>query len=160
MKSELNISNLADYLSLHSRERPDSPALLHPVKKSFRDMDCDADKYAAGLLEKGVKQGSMVLIMIPLSYDFFVLTFALVRIGAIMVMIDPGMGLRAMAKALKGIHVDVFLGVSKAHLFRMLYPGSFLGLRLNIYTDFNPPGSGSGLKDIYSETTNKLTYAA
>ncbi len=160
MKSELNISNLADYLSLHSRERPDSPALLHPVKKSFREMDCDADKYASGLLEKGVRKGDMVLIMIPMSYNFFVLTFALVRIGAILVMIDPGMGLKAMARALKGIPVDVFIGVYKAHLFRMLYPRSFAETRLNIYTDFNPPGSGSGLIDIYSETTNKLKCAA
>ncbi len=60
-----------------------------PETLSYRELYHDARKTAGGLIERGVRPGDRVAIMLPTSRDFFVAFFAILFAGAIPVPIYP-----------------------------------------------------------------------
>ena len=56
--------------------------------------------------------------MVPPSPDFFALTFALFKVGAVPVLIDPGMGVQNLGKCLAEAEPEAFIGIPKAHAAR------------------------------------------
>jgi acyl-coenzyme A synthetase/AMP-(fatty) acid ligase len=135
-----NICNISDYLRLNSEKFPDKPALLYPEKISYRELEDEVNRNAFGLNHSGIKAGTLTVLMLPAGSKFFVLTFALLRIGAIPVLIDPGMGIRKMAKALANLKPDAFIAILKAHILRLIYPKIFKNVKSSIivgFTQFN-----------------------
>ena len=65
-------------------------------------------------------RGMRVVVMVPPSLEFYTLTFALFKLGAVVVLIDPGMGVRNLGKCLAEAQPEAFVGVAKAHLARVL----------------------------------------
>ena len=59
--------------------------------------------------------------MVPPSRDFFALTFALFKIAAVPVLIDPGMGMRNLGKCLAEAEPEAFIGIAKAHAARRVF---------------------------------------
>jgi len=119
------INNISEYLKLHAYLSPDRPALLYPERITYRDLEEKVNKYSFGLDHNGIRAGTRTLVMVPAGTDFFVLTFALLRIGAVPVMIDPGMGIKAMSSVLADLEPEAFIGIPKAHLLRLVYPRVF-----------------------------------
>src|SRR5689334_14616888 len=58
------------------------------------------------------------VLMVPPSLKFFALTFALFKLGAVLVLIDPGMGVRHLGRCLGEAEPEAFIGVRKAHIAR------------------------------------------
>jgi len=69
---------------------------------------------AAGLLEFGVEPGQRVSLLVPPGADLTAVMYAVVRIGAVGVVADAGLGLGGLTRAVKGAGVDVVVGVSRA----------------------------------------------
>jgi acyl-CoA synthetase (AMP-forming)/AMP-acid ligase II len=86
---------------------------------SFAELAADVRSLAAGLRRAGLKSGERVALLVPPSRDFYALTFALFRLGAVPVFIDPGIGVRNMGRCLAETSPVAFLGSPKAHLARM-----------------------------------------
>jgi acyl-CoA synthetase (AMP-forming)/AMP-acid ligase II len=53
--------------------------------------------------------------------EFFALTFALFKVGAVLVLIDPGMGIKSLSQCLKEAEPEAFIGIGKAHAARLLF---------------------------------------
>src|SRR5262249_19611641 len=68
----------------------------------------------------GITRGTRTVLMVPPGLDFFALTFALFKLGAVIVLIDPGMGRRNLGVCLAEAEPEAFVGVPKAHLARVL----------------------------------------
>lgn len=86
--------------------RPDQIAILesrsgedHQV--SFKDLDQRAAATAGALRRIGIRKGFRVLLLYRLSIDLYIAILALFRIGACVVLIDPGSGKPAFRSALK-----------------------------------------------------------
>ncbi len=124
--------NISDYLRLNAERSPHKPALLYPEKITYKEMEEVVNKYSYGLEDAGIKAGTKTIIMVPAGDEFFYLTFALLRIGAIPVMIDPGMGIKAMARALKDLNAEAFIGIPKARILRVLSPEIFRSVNKTI----------------------------
>jgi len=92
---------------------------------TFRQLDRESDRLAHGLESVGITRGVRTILMTPPSLDFFALTFALFKTGAVPVIVDPGMGLKRMAACLRETKPEAFIGVPRAHVLRRLYPGYF-----------------------------------
>ncbi|MEI6723695.1 MAG: AMP-binding protein, partial [Betaproteobacteria bacterium] len=60
---------------------------------SFRELEDDSNRVAQALAEVGIGRGMRAALMVPPSLDFFALTFALFKVGAVPVLLDPGIGL-------------------------------------------------------------------
>jgi len=124
--------NISNYLRLNAEKSPEKPALLHPVRITYNELEAEVNRCSFGLESAGVKTGTRTILMVPAGHEFFILTFALLRIGAIPVMIDPGMGIKAMLNALAGLKAEAFIGIPKAHLLRLIRPSVFKTVRTRI----------------------------
>jgi acyl-CoA synthetase (AMP-forming)/AMP-acid ligase II len=73
----------------------------------------------------------MVLMVRP-GIEFIALTFALFKVGAVVVLIDPGMGPRRVFRCLDQVEPDGFVAVPPVHALRLLSIGRFPRARLNV----------------------------
>lgn len=87
---------------------------------TFRQLDTLSGYIARGLHEIGIDRGVRTVLMVRPSIDFFALTFALFKVGAVPVLIDPGMGIRNLGRCLAEARPTGFIGIPKAHVARRI----------------------------------------
>ena len=95
---------------------------------TFQQLDRESDRYAHGLARYGVRQGERTLVMIRPGIAFIAVTFALLKIGAVPVFVDPGLlrrDPRAFMQCVRETEPVHFIGIPVAHLLRLLFPGAF-----------------------------------
>jgi len=81
---------LFDILSISAVERPDRPATQFlGAQLTFLDLKQRADALAASLARLGIVKGDRVGIMLPNCPQYIVSAFAVLRLGAIVVNINP-----------------------------------------------------------------------
>ncbi|MEK7793566.1 MAG: fatty acid CoA ligase family protein, partial [Candidatus Hydrogenedentota bacterium] len=85
-----------------------------------RELDDESNRVARGLQQYGIGRGARTVLMVTPSVEFFVLTFALFKAGAVPVMVDPGMGVRHLKTCLDEAAPGAFIGIPKAHAARVL----------------------------------------
>ena len=139
--SNLNdTSNLSEHLSRVARLLPDKKAVICPaapgspnfVHWTFRELDQETDRLAHGFQKAGITKGVKTILMVRPSLELFAVTFALFRVGAIPVMIDPGMGRQKLVDNLSSIGAEAFIGIPLAHILRVLSPGKFSSVKVKI----------------------------
>lgn len=135
-----NLFNVASSLKRMARIQPYKRAVLYPhghdaygrlsySHLTFQQLDRDSDHLAWGLENVGIVRGTRTIMMVKPSLDFFVLTFALFKTGAVPVVVDPGMGLKRMVGCFKQSGPTAFIGIPKAHILRALYPRFFRSIK-------------------------------
>jgi acyl-CoA synthetase (AMP-forming)/AMP-acid ligase II len=123
--------NVASYLPAMARERPNAPAVLFPkgtdasgntqyIDWTFRQLDEESNRLARGLEAIGIDAGVRTVLMVKPSLEFFALTFALFKVGAVPVLVDPGMGIRSLGRCLAEAEPEAFIGIPKAQTARVL----------------------------------------
>ena len=125
--------NVAAHLARRAAASPAQVA-VHDGRRhvTFAQLSATTDALTHGLVAAGVVRGDRVAVMVPPSVEFFAVTFALLRLGAISVMIDPGMGLRNLGKCLTHAEPAAFVGVTKAHAARRLLGWAKQSLKLTV----------------------------
>jgi len=137
------MENIAGHVPLMAQRQPQALAVVQPVGKhrdgriryrhfTFRELDVETNLLAQGLEHFGVRRGMRTVLMVTPSLEFFALTFALFKAGAVIVLIDPGMGVKNLGVCLKEAEPEAFIGVPKAHLGRILYGWARGTIRLNV----------------------------
>jgi acyl-CoA synthetase (AMP-forming)/AMP-acid ligase II len=121
--SHADIVNISRPLTEMAGIQPDTAAIIFPQEGrslTFRELDRDSDRIAAGLGNIGISRGTRVALLVPPSPELFAVTFALFKAGAVPVFIDPGIGARNMKGCLAEAEPEAFIGIPKAHLARRL----------------------------------------
>ena len=122
----MEIVNVALHLPAAARNRPHALAVVCPAGRdragrraythlTCQQLDAESDRLARGLHALGVRRGTRTALMVPPSLEFFALTFALFKLGSVLVLIDPGMGVRHLGRCLGEAEPEAFIGVRKAH---------------------------------------------
>lgn len=117
--------NVARHLAAMARTQPDRPAVICAagagyVQYTFRELHEVSDRLAHGLTHIGIRRGMRTVLMVPPSLEFFAMTFALFKVGAVTVLIDPGIGVRNLGICLGEAAPEAFIGVTKAHAARVI----------------------------------------
>ena len=100
------------------------------TRTSWREL-CDLSASTPrGLAARGVRRGDRVCVFVRPGAEWLALIYALLWIGAVPVLIDPGMGRAGVARCIANIAPRVFIGIARAHLLRLLAPGSFRSVEL------------------------------
>ncbi|HWC88110.1 MAG TPA: AMP-binding protein, partial [Pirellulales bacterium] len=95
--------NVAGRLTAMAERMPEAVAVVEPAARgkrrtyrtiSFRELDRDSDVLAGGLRELGIAPGMRIAVLVRPGIDFIAIVFALFKVGAVAVLIDPGMGRR------------------------------------------------------------------
>jgi len=78
-----------DYLEKQAKEKPTKPAILFKEEKiTFSDLNTLSNRLANRLLNVGVKKGDRVVLLFQNCPEFCVAYFAILKIGAIAVVLD------------------------------------------------------------------------
>lgn len=83
---------------------------------SWADLAERVREVAAGLAGAGVRPGDRVALLVPPGRDLTVAIYACLRIGAVIVVADAGLGLRGMHRALKAAAAQHLIGIDRALL--------------------------------------------
>jgi acyl-CoA synthetase (AMP-forming)/AMP-acid ligase II len=114
---------------------------------TFEALERRVDAAAHGLLELGLAAGERAALFVPPGIDFVALFHALLRIGALPVLIDPGMGRAALLDCLARTAPAAVIGVSRVHVARRLFPRAFTSVRVAVSV-----GRGLGLGAVRLES--------
>lgn len=96
---------------------------------SYRELDRWSDAIAEELTRSGVRSGTRTIVLVLPSAELYAILFALLKIGAVPVVIDPGMGVRRMVHCLRAVRAEAFIGIPAAHAVRVLFARSFREVR-------------------------------
>ena len=91
----------------------------YDVTLTYAQLDARSDAIAAGLMKIGVARGMRTVVMVRPSPEFFLLMFALFKLGAVPVLVDPGIDKRALKQCLDEAKPGAFIGIPLAHAARV-----------------------------------------
>ena len=117
-------ANIAAHLPRMALLQPHTPAVYFPRKGkyqacSFSQLNEESDRIAIALESIGIRKGVRTALMVKPGLEFFAITFAIFKIGAVPVLIDPGMGLKNLKICLAEAAPEAFIGIPKAHIARI-----------------------------------------
>lgn len=101
---------------------------------SFIQLEKRINQLANALKLSGVMRGHRVLLFVKPSLDFSAITFALFKMGAVPVLIDPGMGVKKFLDAVKDVKAHCLIGVPKAHVLRRIFRKNFSSVEIFLTT--------------------------
>lgn len=129
--------NVARHLVETASQRPGSIAIAEPIPKrrtgekrdykitTFAELDHESDTIARSLVDAGLAPGMKIVLMVRQGRDFVSLFYALLKAGAVVVLIDPGMGMRRMLDCLEQARPDGFAALAAVHAVRCLFRRRF-----------------------------------
>ena len=101
--------NLAHYLELTAKEKPDKTAvILDEFRLTYQELDAFAKRVANVLVEKGVRKGEKVALMIPNIPHFPMIYYGILYAGATVVPVNC---------LLRGQEIEYYLEDSEAKVF-------------------------------------------
>ncbi|WP_432822122.1 fatty acid CoA ligase family protein [Trichloromonas sp.] len=159
------LNNIAGHLPKMARLQPCTPAVYFPQGRdrrgrishthlTFAQLERESNRIAAGLETIGIRRGVRTVLMVPPSLDFFALTFALFKVGAVPVLIDPGMGVKNLKACLEEAAPEAFIGIPKAHVARLLLGWGKATIRTLLTVGPRLFWSGSTLNELISNAAS------
>lgn len=124
--------NVATHIRRHAAERPDQVALMYPSvaysadapawdRLTYREFDARSDAYARGFTSAGMRRGDRVLMLMKPRMDLWVVLFALFKLGAVPVILDPGMGRKALLACIERIGCRAMIAETAVHVLRTTF---------------------------------------
>jgi acyl-CoA synthetase (AMP-forming)/AMP-acid ligase II len=131
--------NVADRLAEFAALAPDNLAVVAARRHSsqystttFGELDADATRIAQGLARWGVTPGTRLALLVRPGIEFVTLVFALLRAGAVIILVDPGLGRRNLIRCLAEAAPEGFIAIPAAHAVRVFVRGKFPRAKWNV----------------------------
>ena len=155
--------NIAHHLRTRAESEPRRRAVVCPAGRdrggrvryahlTFAQLEEASDSLARGLNRIGVGPGSRVALLVRPSLDFFSLVFALAKTGAVLVLVDPGIGPLRVGRCLAEAAPTVFAGIPIAHLARIALRWSPQSIDTLITVGRRWGWGGHRLADLFDES--------
>lgn len=119
---------------------------------TFKEFEERSNQFANRFVKLGITPGMRVLLFVKPCLDFSVLAFTLFKIGAVPVLIDPGMGMKNLLRSIKQVRPDALVSIGAVHWIRRILRDSFSHVKIHISLD--PVGGKTHYlyKDLASES--------
>ena len=112
---------------------------------SWAQLARDVDDLAAGLRELGVGAGDRVSLLVPPGINLTTLIYACLRLGAVIVVADAGLGTRGLSRAIKGARPHFLIGIERALAGARLYNWPGIKIAAEDFTPSTAPAKKSVL---------------
>lgn len=142
--SEVRIEriNVARRLTDTAARMPDALAVVVPRGRragkrqydtlTFRQLEDETNRLAGGLIALGLRPGMRISLLVRPGSEFIALVFALFKTGAVIVLVDPGMGRKNLLRCLADVEPEGFVAIPIAHAIRTLFRRRFPRAKLNV----------------------------
>ena len=135
--------NVAHFLAQQAVTQPTAAAVRAPLshdrdgtiryaERSFAELEAEASATVHYFLAKGIRRGSRVLLMLRPGLDLIRIVFALFKMGAVPIVIDPGMGLKKFLRCVRHSKPTALVGIAPALWSARLFRPSFRGIDIKI----------------------------
>jgi acyl-CoA synthetase (AMP-forming)/AMP-acid ligase II len=133
-------ANVSLALRVHARAAPERTAIAtaRGERASFAELERRIDAIARGLAARGVARGDRVSLFVRPGVELIAVTHALFRLGAVPVLIDPGMGRRSLLACVERMAPRALIAVPRAHVARALFPRAFRSVDLAVTVGRRP----------------------
>ncbi|HVS51753.1 MAG TPA: fatty acid CoA ligase family protein [Opitutaceae bacterium] len=136
-------ANIARHLSLMAAAQPATAALKIPRGRTrrgeidylaldFAELDAEVAAWAARLASAGVQRGDRTLVMVRQGLPLIAAAFALFRVGAVPVIVDPGMGLKNFLACVARSRPRALVGIPTAQLVSRVFRGAFRSVQVRV----------------------------
>jgi len=142
-------ANIARYLTAMAASQPDVAAVKIPRPRksaeqldyqvlSFAELDTEVNAWAARLKGKGIQPGDRVLVMVRQGLPLIACVFALFKLGAVPVIIDPGMGRENFLACVANAKPKVLLGIPAAQFMSYVKRSAFKSVTTRVWVSGSP----------------------
>lgn len=172
-------SNVARHLRNAANALPDGLATKSPVRigpdgavvhetRTFRRLDQESDAAAAHFARAGLAAGDRVLLAVRPGHDLIVGMFGLLKLGAVPIAIDPGMGWSAFLSCVRRSGPTALVGVRTATLLSFLPLAAFRTLRHRVTVGGSawrqalsePPATPRALADVAPDALAAILFTS
>ncbi|MEM7307538.1 MAG: fatty acid CoA ligase family protein [Planctomycetota bacterium] len=142
--------NVTMHLRRHAGESPARVAVRAQdgSEVTFEELERRSDAIARGLRAKGLGHGDRVSLFVHAGPDLIAVTHALFRLGAVPVLIDPGMGRKSLLSCVERMQPRALIAVPRAHVARLLFPRAFRSVELLVTVGRRVGWGGSTLGEV------------
>jgi acyl-CoA synthetase (AMP-forming)/AMP-acid ligase II len=130
-------SNVALALRESAERTPDADAVRTPSRSgngwtsfAFARLEQESDAWAFELSALGLRPGDRTCVFVRAGYELVCVTFALLKLGAVPVLIDPGMGRKRLLSCVERMRPRALVGIPAALLARRLFRRAFKSVEL------------------------------
>lgn len=124
--------NIVEVFEETARRRSQKTALIDKDRRfSFARLLGEVDRQAKRLRKLGFGPGVHTLLLLKNSAEFVASVFALFRVGAIPILIDPGMGLSRFLKVVEEVEPEGLVGIPRAFALRKMSPKPFRNVQVS-----------------------------
>jgi olefin beta-lactone synthetase len=121
----MNRFNVTAQIRERASKHPDKKAFIWAGERAsggnatyehitYREFESKTDAYAFGLAEAGIGKGVKTIVLVHPDIRLFLILTALLKTGAVPIMIDSGMGVGNMMRCLASTGAEAFVGVPLA----------------------------------------------
>lgn len=136
-------ANIARHLPLMAARQPDHPALKIPrgrtaagridyLALTFAELEAETNAWCARLTAAGIVRGNRTLLMVPQGLPLIAAAFALFKLGAVPVVIDPGMGLKNFLRCVARSQPRALVGIPLAQILSHLFRPTFASVKIRV----------------------------
>jgi len=124
---------------------------------SFAELDAEVSAWKVRLAAAGIARGDRTLLLVRQGLPLIASAFALFRLGAVPVVIDPGMGLKNFLACVARSRPTALVGIPFAQILSRLFRPSFRTVRTRVTASGSLTArrsSGSEIVNLKSEIVN------
>lgn len=137
--------NIADFVYENARKFPNKKAIVTPYCRdasgriaythyTYQQFVEASQRLSLALYGHGIRPGTRILLFVKPCLDFSVLVFALFKIGAVPIFIDPGVGRKNLLATVLKTQPKVMIAEPVVHILRRFFPRVFSSINLFITT--------------------------
>jgi acyl-CoA synthetase (AMP-forming)/AMP-acid ligase II len=125
--------NIAHRIAKMALKLPQKPSVVHgETFYTFKEFEERSNQFAHLFTELGIKPGMRTLLFVKPCLDFSIITFALFKLGAVPVLIDPGMGLKNLLRSIKQVRPEAMISIGLVHWIRRFVRSPFSTIKTKI----------------------------
>ncbi len=136
-------ANIARHLPLMAARQQDHPALkvargrtadgaIDYLTLNFAELDAEVNAWCDRLSKAGVGRGDRTLIMVKQGLPLIAAVFALFKLGAVPIVIDPGMGLKSFLACVKRSRPRALVGIPLAQILSRVFIRTFWSVKVRV----------------------------
>lgn len=135
-------ANISRHLAVYAAARPGQPALKVPrgrkggridyLELSYAELSAEVAAWRERLRAKGVRPGDRTLVMVRQGLPLIAVVFALFELGALPVVIDPGMGRAAFLRCVEHSRPRVLVGIPLARALAWVFRKAFRSVEVKV----------------------------
>ena len=147
--ADVEVVNVSRHLWTQAAQQPAAPALRIPVGRAgggtiryaelnFAELAAEADAWAWRLTKAGVRPGDRVLVLVRPGLPLIAAVFALFKLGAPPIVIDPGMGRKNFLECVQRSQPRVLLGIARGQIASWIFRDAFRTVTRRLWVSGNP----------------------